>query len=59
MKWDLATLMKQALDEIEELWEETEFLWQEANTMAKHMTSIIELQQRIAIVENTLTYVSP
>ena len=50
---------KQALDEIEELWEETEYLWQEANTMAKHMTSIIELQQRIAIVENTLTYVSP
>ena len=50
---------EQALAEIEELWEETEFLWQEANSMAKHMTSIIELQQRIAIVENTLTYVSP
>jgi len=50
---------KQALDEIEELWEETEFLWEEANSMAKHMTSIIELQQRIAIIENTLNYVSP
>ena len=50
---------KQALDEIEELWEETQFLWEEANSMAKHMTSIIELQQRIAIVENTLNFVSP
>ena len=50
---------KQALDEIEELWEETEYLWEEANSMAKHMTSIIELQQRIAIIENTLNYVSP
>jgi len=50
---------EQALSEIEELWEETEFLWEEANSMAKHMTSIIELQQRIAIVENTLNYVTP
>jgi len=50
---------EQALAEIEELWEETEFLWQEANSMAKHMTSIVALQQRIAIVENTLNYVSP
>jgi hypothetical protein len=50
---------EQALSEIEELWEETQFLWEEANSMAKHMTSIIELQQRIAIVENTLNYVSP
>jgi hypothetical protein len=50
---------EQALTEIEELWEETEFLWQEANSMAKHMTSIVALQQRIAIVENTLNYVTP
>ena len=50
---------EQALAEIEELWEETEFLWQEANSMAKHMTSIVALQQRIAIVENTLNYVTP
>ena len=50
---------EQALVEIEELWEETEFLWQEANSMAKHMTSIVALQQRIAIVENTLNYVTP
>ena len=50
---------EQALAEIEELWEETEFLWEEANSMAKHMTSIVALQQRIAIVENTLNYVTP
>ena len=50
---------EQALSEIEELWEETEFLWEEANSMAKHMTSIVALQQRIAIVENTLNYVTP
>jgi hypothetical protein len=50
---------EQALTEIEELWEETEFLWQEANSMAKHMTSIVALQQRIAIIENTLNYVTP
>ena len=50
---------EQALAEIEELWEETEFLWQEANSMAKHMTSIVALQQRIAIIENTLNYVTP
>ena len=50
---------EQALAEIEELWEETEFLWEEANSMAKHMTSIVALQQRIAILENTLNYVTP
>ena len=50
---------EQALAEIEVLWEETEFLWQEANSMAKHMTSIVALQQRIAIIENTLNYVTP
>jgi hypothetical protein len=58
-KVNLKRDVKQALDEIEELWEETEFLWEEANSMAKHMTSIIELQQRMAIVENTLNYMSP
>tara|TARA_B100000900_G_scaffold360606_1_gene332800 strand:+ start:191 stop:517 length:327 start_codon:yes stop_codon:yes gene_type:complete len=58
-KVNLKRDVKQALDEIEELWEETEFLWEEANSMAKHMTSIIELQQRMAIIENTLNYMSP
>ena len=58
-KVNLKRDVKQSLDEIEELWEETEYLWEEANSMAKHMTSIIELQQRIAIIENTLNYVSP
>ena len=58
-KVNLKRDVKQSLDEVEELWEETEYLWEEANSMAKHMTSIIELQQRIAIIENTLNYVSP
>jgi len=58
-KVNLKRDVKQALDEIEELWEETEYLWEEANSMAKHMTSIIELQQRMAIIENTLNYMSP
>jgi len=58
-KVNLKRDVKQALDDIEELWEETEYLWEEANSMAKHMTSIIELQQRMAIIENTLNYMSP
>ena len=47
-----------AFDEIDELWEETEELWDEAAAMAKHMTSIMELQQRVALLENSLKFLN-
>ena len=47
-----------AFDEIDELWEETEELWDEAAVMAGHMTSIMQLQQRVAILENSLKFLN-
>ena len=47
-----------AFDEIDELWEETEELWDEAAVMAGHMTSIMQLQQRVAVLENSLKFLN-
>jgi uncharacterized small protein (DUF1192 family) len=40
----------------EELWEDSELLWEEAASQAKHMVSIMELQKRVAVLENTIEY---
>lgn len=55
---DNADYIAGAFDEIDELWEETEELWDEAAAMAKHMTSIMQLQQRVAILENSLKFLN-
>ena len=55
---DNADYIAGAFDEIDELWEETEELWDEAAAMAKHMTSIMELQQRVALLENSLKFLN-
>jgi len=36
------------------LWYDVDDLWDEVNNMASHMTSIMKLQQRMAVLENTL-----
>ena len=43
-------------EDIQELWDDTELLWEEANTQAKHMLSIMELQQRVSVLENTIRF---
>jgi len=55
---DNADYIAGAFDEIDELWEETEELWDEAAVMAGHMTSIMELQQRVALLENSLKFLN-
>ena len=55
---DNADYIAGAFDEIDELWEETEELWDEAASMATHMTSIMQLQQRVAIIENSLKFLN-
>lgn len=42
------------IDELDDLWEDVDELWDETNTMASHMTSIMRLQQRVSLIENTL-----
>ena len=42
------------IDELDDLWEDVDELWNETNNMASHMTSIMQLQQRVALLENTL-----
>lgn len=55
---DNADYIAGAYDEIDELWEETEELWDEAASMASHMTSIMKLQQRVALLENSLSFLN-
>jgi len=55
---DNADYIAGAFDEIDELWEETEELWDEAAVMAGHMTSIMQLQQRVAVLENSLKFLN-
>ena len=55
---DNADYIAGAFDEIDELWEETEELWDEAASMASHMTSIMQLQQRVAVLENSLKFLN-
>ena len=55
---DNADYIAGAFDEIDELWDETEELWDEAASMATHMTSIMQLQQRVAVLENSLKFLN-
>ena len=55
---DNADYIAGAFDEIDELWDETEELWDEAAAMASHMTSIMQLQQRVAVLENSLKFLN-
>ena len=55
---DNADYIAGAFDEIDELWEETEELWDEAAVMAGHMTSIMQLQQRVAVLENSFKFLN-
>ena len=55
---DNADYIAGAFDEIDELWEETDELWDEAAVMATHMTSIMELQQRVALLERSLEFLN-
>ena len=40
--------------EFDDVWQDLDELWHETNAMAGHMTSIMKLQQRVAVLENTL-----
>jgi hypothetical protein len=53
---NIEELADAVIEELEEVWEDQELLWEEANNQAKHMVSIMELQQRVAIIENTLSF---
>jgi len=44
--------------EIEYLWDETDDLWNELNSQASSIMNIVELQQRIALLENELKYIN-
>ena len=44
--------------EIEYLWDETDDLWNELNAQASSIMRIVELQQRIALLENELKYIN-
>lgn len=44
--------------EIEYLWDETDELWKEINSQASSIMRIVELQQRIALLENELNYIN-
>ena len=52
----IGNLKADVVDELDDLWEDVDDLWAEANAMAAHMTSIMQLQQRIAVIENTLRF---
>jgi len=55
---DNADYIAGAFDEIDELWEETDELWDEAASMASHMTSIMQLQQRVALLEKSIEFLN-
>jgi len=40
--------------ELDDVWQDLDEVWDEINAMAGHMTSIMKLQQRVAVLENTL-----
>ena len=52
----ISNLRVEYLDEFDDVWEDVDDLWVEVNAMANHMTSIMQLQQRIAVIENTLRF---
>ena len=44
--------------EIDYIWDETEELWDELNSQASSIMRIVELQQRVALLENELKYIN-
>ena len=50
----IETLKDAVVDEVDDLWYDVDDLWDEVNNMANHMTSIMKLKQRIAVLENTI-----
>lgn len=54
LKEDFADELDDVWEDIDEAWMDIDGLWDEANAMAAHMTSIMQLQQRLAVIENTL-----
>lgn len=55
---DNADYIDGAFAEIEELWDETDELWTELDSLVVTIGSITKLQQRIAVIENDLKYIS-
>jgi SMC interacting uncharacterized protein involved in chromosome segregation len=47
-----------AFAEIEELWDETDELWTELDSLVVTIGAITKLQQRIAVIENDLKYIT-
>lgn len=43
--------------EISYIWDETDDLWNEVNSQASSIMRIVELQQRVALLENELKYI--
>ena len=50
--------VKENTTEIVQLWDETDDLWHENSGLAQTISKITQLQQRVAIIENELKYVS-
>ena len=50
--------VKDAFIEIEYLWEETEDIWDEHEGLARTISAITSLQQRVALLENELKYIN-
>jgi chromosome segregation ATPase len=55
---DNADYIDGAFAEIEELWDETDELWTELDSLVVTIGAITNLQQRIAVIENDLKYIS-
>jgi chromosome segregation ATPase len=55
---DNADYIDGAFAEIEELWDETDELWTELDSLVVTIGAITKLQQRIAVIENDLKYIS-
>jgi hypothetical protein len=50
--------VKDAFIEIEYLWDETEEIWEEHEGLARTISAITSLQQRVALLENELKYIN-
>lgn len=44
--------------EIDYAWDDIDELWEEVNSMSMSIMRIVELQQRIAVIENELKYIN-
>ena len=44
--------------ELNDVWEDSDELWEEINALSKSITSINELKQRLALIENDLKYMN-